>query len=167
MGFGKLLQTSLSLVSKEPVMSSTFVTGVAVLWAVSYSGLPSESQEAPKLVKDLEEKIQRELKQVSNQEWIKAPLRGVVGVISELHEIPIKIDAKALKEKDLTPDLKITILIQHKTLGEALQLMLRDFGLTYVVKDGALMITTKEAVQKKPADKEAPDKEAIKGPLPS
>jgi hypothetical protein len=81
-------------------------------------------------------------------------------VISKQHEIPIKIDAKALKQNNLTPELKITTNIKGTNLGKALELMLRDAGLTYVVKDGVLIITTKDAAKRKPDDKEEPAQDA-------
>jgi hypothetical protein len=132
---------------------SAALSFAALLCAAAISALPNESQEAPKAVKEVEEKIQRELKQPTAQGWIKTPLRLVIGVVSDQHKIPIKIDAKALKKKNLSPDLEITANIKGVTLGDGLTLMIGDFGLTYVVKNGALLITTKEAAEKQPGDK--------------
>jgi CMP-N-acetylneuraminic acid synthetase len=101
----------------------------------------------------MEETIQAELKKQTIQEWIKTPLKDVVGVISQQHKIPIKIDVKALQDKNLTPDLKITANSKGTTLRQALQSMLRDTGLTYVVKDGVLMITTRDAAKRKSESK--------------
>ncbi|MBI3862288.1 MAG: hypothetical protein HY290_10375, partial [Planctomycetia bacterium] len=86
----------------------------------------------------------------------KLPLREVVKKLSEQHAIPIKLDEKGLKKAGVSAQGPVTILIQNVTLSEALQQILKDFGLHFGVVDGAILITNHRAeTDSKVADVEA------------
>ena len=77
-------------------------------------------------------------------EFIETPLSDVVDYLSELHDINILLDTKALEEVGLGSDTPITRNLKGISLRSALRLMLRDLELTYVVADEVLQITTPE-----------------------
>ncbi|MBW3597456.1 MAG: hypothetical protein KY475_09300 [Planctomycetes bacterium] len=129
--------------------ASAAAIGAALLLAPSIG----RATDAPKDATEAEEAIYRELDDLSRIEFIKTPLHLVVEYLRQVHRIPIKFDAKAVKEKKLATDVKVTQNITGKTLREALQLTLREFDMTFVVKDNALVIIPKEASEEKSTEK--------------
>lgn len=70
------------------------------------------------------------------------PLSIAVKYFSERHNIPILLDARAVNSEGLT-DEPITLQIPEVSFRSALNLMLDQLGLTYVVRKEVLIITTK------------------------
>jgi hypothetical protein len=69
----------------------------------------------------------------------------VVARIGEMHGLDVWLDTKALADAAIDP----SVLLNFKTrrplpLGDALELMLDNFELTYVIQHGVLKITSKE-----------------------
>ena len=62
--------------------------------------------------------------------------------VEKLHKIPICIDHKALEDAGIGTDTPVTRTIEGVSLRSALHLMLHDLGLTYVIADDVLLITT-------------------------
>jgi len=62
-----------------------------------------------------------------------------------VHNIEIQLDAKALGDAGVAPDIAITRNLKGISLGSALKLLLNELDLTTVVTDGVLLITTSEA----------------------
>ena len=69
-------------------------------------------------------------------------LCDVVTALEKLHKIPICIDHKALEDAGIGTDTPVTRTIEGVSLRSALHLMLHDLGLTYVIADDVLLITT-------------------------
>jgi hypothetical protein len=68
--------------------------------------------------------------------------------------IPIYVDPIGLQEveKSMTSTVKRPPLADKLSLGEHLRIALDPLGLAYVVKDGCLMITSKESLDKEMGD---------------
>ena len=79
--------------------------------------------------------------------FIDTPLVQALESVSEIHDIPIFIDRRALEEVGLTEDAPVNIDVKEISLRSALRLMLRDLDLTYVIKDEVLQITTIESAE--------------------
>ncbi len=57
---------------------------------------------------------------------------------------PIVVDGQALKEAEITYDTPVTVRMQGVTLRTLLRKILGDLGLTYVVKEQTIQVTTAE-----------------------
>ena len=74
-------------------------------------------------------------------------LADAVSYLENYHEIQIELDTKALEAIALTTETPVTKKLSGVTLRSALKLLLRDLGLTYVIKDEVLQITTPEEAE--------------------
>lgn len=79
-----------------------------------------------------------------NFEFFEAPLSEVVTRLRDDHEIPIVIDERALADASIGTDTLITKSLRGISLRSAMRLMLKDHGLSFVVRDEVLFITTQE-----------------------
>ncbi len=95
-----------------------------------------------------ENKIRATLDQETSLEFIETPLQDVVDYLKDRHNIEIQVDHRALESLGLGSDTPITRNLKGITLGSALRLMLSDLGLTYVIADEVLMITSPEEAEK-------------------
>jgi hypothetical protein len=79
--------------------------------------------------------------------FIELPLEDAARYISDLHDIPVILDRRSLKELGITADSPITLSLKNVSLRSALRLMLRDLDLTYMVRDEVLQITSPEQAE--------------------
>ena len=75
------------------------------------------------------------------------PLTEVIQKLAEEYRILIQLDGKALEESGVAADSPITRTLQGIALRSALDLLLRDLGLTYTIVDEVLLITSPDAAQ--------------------
>jgi Mg-chelatase subunit ChlD/uncharacterized membrane protein YgcG len=94
-----------------------------------------------------EQRIFKELDNVTRLEFIETPLADVVEYLKDTHQIPIEIDNKALDDVGLSTDVPVTRNLSGVTLRSALRLMLRELELTYMIQDEVLLITTPEEAE--------------------
>ena len=100
-----------------------------------------------------EQKISDALDQVTSLEFPDNTLREVVDFITTLHNIPIRLDEKALEDEGVNGETRINLVVSGITLRSALNLMLEKVGdveLTYIIEDEVMKITTLEKAQSKP-----------------
>lgn len=81
-------------------------------------------------------------------DYSELPLEEAVGQLQEEYGIPIKLDTAALDDIGVQPDKPVTVNLHGISLRAALRLMLKELGLTYVIKDEVLMITTPDEAEK-------------------
>ena len=93
---------------------------------------------------DAAQRLKHELEKPTNMEFVEQPLKDVVLFLQEQHAMPIILCVKKLEEASVSPDHPITKNLKGIRLRTALELMLDDLELTYVEKDGILLITTPE-----------------------
>ncbi len=100
---------------------------------------------------EAEKHIHEALKKNLATEFEKnTPLQDAIDHLADLSDVSIVIDARALEEIGLTADTPMGPLglrIKNARLGSILRLILRQFDLTYMVRDEALQITTAEAAE--------------------
>ncbi len=94
-----------------------------------------------------ERKIEAVLNSPTELAFKDTPLTDVADYLKDKHQIEIQLDKKAMEEASIAPETKVTCNIKGITLRSALRLMLRELGLTYVIANEALYITTTEAAE--------------------
>ena len=70
------------------------------------------------------------------------PLKEVIASIEEMAKVPVLIDVKKLEEAAINMETQVTFNIKGISLRSALRLMLRPYGITYIVEDEVMQITT-------------------------
>lgn len=96
---------------------------------------------------ELEKKIHAAMDDQTAVNFIDAPLTEACQFISKTHDIPVLVDARALEEIGLTPDVPVTISLKGTKLRSALRLILKDLDLTYRIDDEVLQICTIESAE--------------------
>ncbi len=92
--------------------------------------------------------IRAALDQKTDVKSVEKPLSGVFDDLKQRHAIEIQLDQRALDDANIPRDTPVTKSIKGITLRSALNLLLDDLDLTYVVQNGVLRITTKAEAQK-------------------
>src|SRR5262245_5307135 len=92
--------------------------------------------------------IRAALDQKTDIKFIERPFSGVFDDLKQRHGIEIQLDIRALDDASIPRDTPVTKSIKGVTLRSALNLILDDLDLTYVVQNGVLMITTEAQAQK-------------------
>lgn len=85
------------------------------------------------------------LREPTTFEFVEQPLTEAMETIKEYHQVEIQFDKKGLEEAGVGTDTPVTRNLRGVTLDAALRMLLDDIDLTYVVRDGVLMLTTPEA----------------------
>ena len=96
---------------------------------------------------EADRKIQEALKSPTRMEFIETPLSDVIDYLKSYHHIDIQLDNRALTDVGIGTDTPVTKNLKDVSLRSALRLMLRELGLTYVIQDEVLMITTPEEAE--------------------
>ena len=94
-----------------------------------------------------EAKILAVLDQNTELEFVDQPLSDVIDFLKERHGIEIQLDRNAMNDENIGSDAPITKNIKGISLESALDLMLGDLKLTYVVRDEVLLITSKAVAE--------------------
>lgn len=89
-----------------------------------------------------ESRIVKTLDQTDHVEFFKAPLEEACRFLSKEHDIPIVINRRQLAQAGIPTDVLVTINSRGVSLRAALEEILRDLELSYVVDDEVLEITT-------------------------
>lgn len=99
-----------------------------------------------------EQSILAALEQHTTVEFIDTPLRDVIDYIADSHRISIRFETTALQEEGITTDEPVNLVLTGAKLESALNIILHDEvgGLTYIVEDEILKITTQTAAEAKP-----------------
>jgi hypothetical protein len=102
----------------------------------------------PASIKHIEQVLRGPLHS-SGLDFTEQPLQDVVSQLQEDYGIPIKLDTRALDENGIQSDSVVSCNLHRISLQAALRLMLHNLDLAYVIEDEALLITTKDAADKK------------------
>ncbi|MCH5374442.1 MAG: hypothetical protein JJ992_10715, partial [Planctomycetes bacterium] len=98
-------------------------------------------------VGDAAERIRAALAHETRLEFVDTPIADVFAFLSEQHRIPILIDKRAWDDVGLGTDTPVSRSIKGVALGEALELLLKDLHLTWVIRDEVLLVTTPEEAE--------------------
>jgi len=88
--------------------------------------------------------LQEKLNQRIDLDIVEMPLKDVCLHLNEKAGIQIYLQLKKLEEASVSADCPITKSFKQVRLNTILELMLKDLELTYIEKDGLLLITTPE-----------------------
>jgi len=110
--------------------------------------------------------ILRALDQETILEFLGTPLADVCDYLSELHEIPIVLDHRALEDIGLDGDTLVVEQLSGIRLKAALNLLLHQLDLTFVVREDVLMITTPEEAETMLTIRLYPVRDLIGVPMP-
>ncbi|MCA9260182.1 MAG: hypothetical protein KDA61_13315 [Planctomycetales bacterium] len=98
------------------------------------------------------ERIERTLDQtlVERLEFTQAPLSEVLMVISDQFSLSIVFDRAALEAVAISPECEVDVNLSAISLRSTLELLLRQVeGLTFIVDQEVLLITTEEVAQQR------------------
>ena len=90
-----------------------------------------------------ERRIRSALDQPTEVEFVETPLSDVVDFLKDKHDVEIQLNKRALDDEGVATDAPVTMNLHGISLRSALRLMLDPLGLTYIVKNEVLLITTK------------------------
>jgi len=97
-----------------------------------------------------EKKIEEALAKPTQVEFIETPLNDVIDFLRDFHKIEIQVDRKAFNDAGLDAStLPVTTNLKGISLRSALNLVLRNLDLTYLVEDEVLLITTPAAAARR------------------
>ncbi len=86
--------------------------------------------------------IEKALARPTTIEASDTALADVVGYLNQFHHVQIQFDVKALEELGVATDSPITRELRGVSLRSALDLILRDLGLTWTIDSEVLLITS-------------------------
>lgn len=97
-----------------------------------------------------EKQIMKALKDVTHIEFSETPLKEAVEEISQQHHINVQVDEGAFKEDMIsTDDINLTVNGNGLSLKAALKIALEAQGLSYVIENESLYITTATKAKEK------------------
>jgi len=103
---------------------------------------PAKPKAAPtKDIKPLD--IKSKLKQPVTFDFTDSTLGDVVDFLRDFTGVNIVLDTPALKAAGVTGDTTVNMKLKDVTLKAALRLMLDQIGVTYVVRDESIVITSR------------------------
>jgi hypothetical protein len=94
-------------------------------------------------------KINETLDQDTVISFVETPLQDVVGYLKDFHKVEIQLDKKALDDAGLGTDTPVTRELGEISLRSALELMLHEFDLTWIIDHEVLIITTLAAANER------------------
>ncbi|MEX0704244.1 MAG: hypothetical protein WD069_19245 [Planctomycetales bacterium] len=89
-----------------------------------------------------EERIIAALRENTEIEFADTPLEVAMQVLADLHGITIILDKKGLEEEQIALDTPVNRVLSGISLRSGLKILLEEFGLTYVIRNEVMEITT-------------------------
>jgi RNA polymerase sigma factor (sigma-70 family) len=133
----------------HPIQVSDYVE-ITLDRAGSAGGRNSHENERPSVTWDKKArsanviKIETALRQVTEVNFTDQPLKDVLDYLEDIHKVQIVIDVKALKDEHIPIDQSVNLAMSGITFKSALNLLLEPLSLDYVIKNEAMVITTKD-----------------------
>jgi hypothetical protein len=78
--------------------------------------------------------------------YTDVPLGDLLDILADYHQIPFNLDKQALEDADFSPVVPVTAKQGSVRLREALPSILEPLGLVWTIEDGAVVVTTEEAL---------------------
>ncbi len=96
-----------------------------------------------------EERILAALSDNTAVEFVDTPLQDAIDYLAQLHNITIIIEDQALSDAGIPTDEPINLVLSGISLRSAMKIMLEKLGLTWVIEDEVMKITTQTAADEK------------------
>lgn len=110
--------------------------GLSAAWAQDESWLAGEETE-------LEQRVYQALEQTGSLDFEEMPLSGLIDYLREVTKLDFVIDRKSLEVGGVSAEVPVTIQTKAVTYKSALKLLLDQHDLTWILRGGAVFITTK------------------------
>ena len=140
------------MLSRSPVRLCLFVLPVFA-WFISFRA--GESQEQT-LRKPTDADAIFALRRSLSFNFEDTPLRDVAEHFADVANMEVKLDDERLAEVGVGGDQPVTLAVRQMPVASALNHILRDIELAYTVRDGAIEITTNEALEHKLVERKYP-----------
>jgi hypothetical protein len=88
------------------------------------------------------DRIRAAMRQDTRLEFPNTALRDALNFLADMHDINIIIDEQALSDAAVDVDDTVDIVLSGISLGDALNILLEPYDLTYVMANDVLQITT-------------------------
>jgi hypothetical protein len=98
---------------------------------------------------DTERRIEQRLFQHVDLNWKDTPLQQVIEDLHQMAQVNVVADMDALREGGVSLDMPMSLKVEDMSLKSALNILLHQARLTFVIKDEALQITTTERAKGK------------------
>jgi len=96
---------------------------------------------------DAAERIRAELLKPTSLDFADVPLNDVITFIADLHQLKIVIDQRSLDDLGIDKGSPVTGQFNGIALRSALELMLSDLDLTYMIDSEVLIVTSVEEAE--------------------
>ncbi|TWT65281.1 hypothetical protein [Allorhodopirellula solitaria] len=103
---------------------------------------PATGRGAAQRRQTVEESLRAALRRSISLRVPDVPLKEALHILSEMADIPILIDTRALREIEISTDSPITVRASNISTHSMLRLILRNLDLTYVIENEVILITT-------------------------
>ncbi len=94
-----------------------------------------------------ETRVRAALRDPTRMEFTEMPLIDAMAFLKDYHGIEIQLDTRALEDIGVGSDTPVTRNLNGISLDAALRLMLDDIDLTHIVRNGVLVVTSKDKAQ--------------------
>lgn len=121
--------------AKDTVTEVAAITGVA-------EGAPKRELWGDLNPNPAEEGIRASLRKRTDVDFADTPLETAIKSLRERHEINILLDIPTLIDEAIATDTPVTLELAGVTFKSVLNLILTPLGLTYVIEDEVMKITT-------------------------
>ena len=129
------------------ISRSVPVIAFCLLWLISAIGHAQSIADSVSRSLGRELKIREALDEDTRLEFIECPLEQICDFLTDLHAISVQIDKHALEKVGLAPDVPVTRNLKGVSLRSALNLLLDEHDLSWVIHDEVLLITTRAAAK--------------------
>jgi hypothetical protein len=138
-------QGTMALIGESLVVRQTFLNQrrLARLLAAIEQAQPMTALDVCTNREHLLEAIQRP----ASVEFDDNPLAEVIAFLSDTHQVQILLDTPALSAEEIPSDKLITLSIKSRPLGKLLDQILNDFGATWQIRHGVILITTRDRAE--------------------
>lgn len=93
------------------------------------------------------QRIEKALSDQTEFDFLDHPLNEVVEAISHRHELPLRLDRRAMEDFGIDTAIPITVNLKGITLRSALKITLNELDLTHTIRDEVLVITTPDEAE--------------------
>lgn len=93
------------------------------------------------------DELEAALRKPTTVEFTDVPLSEAMSFLSELHGTTILLDKRALDGEGLSPETPVKLVLKDRALSKILDLLLADLGLTYVLRDGVILVTSQASAE--------------------
>ena len=133
------------------LMLLTMIGTSLLLGSLAAADEPADVKQTPANQKQREAAIRRALDRAHMLDFVESPLSDVVKKLREQTKVDILLDQRSLDDVGIGADTPVSFHLAGVSLRSALRLLLRDFELTWIIRDEALVITTPEVAEENQA----------------